>query len=50
MDLALARLPEGDDSRVQAVDEGAEGHQVQRALFTDTQTMIDLINFTLPVM
>ena len=40
VDLALGRLAERDDARVQAVDEGAEGHKVQRATLTDIQAML----------
>src|SRR5439155_10989539 len=40
MDLALARLAKRDEPRIQAVDKGAQGHEVQRALLTDVQTVL----------
>ena len=38
VDLALGRLAEGDDARVEPVDQGAEGHKVQRPILRDIQS------------
>ena len=35
VNVAVARLAERDDPRVQAVDQGAEGQEVQRAILTN---------------
>ena len=40
VDLALGGLAEGDDARVEAMHQRAEGHQIQRAILRDIQTMI----------
>ena len=40
MDLALGRLAKGDDSRVQAVDQGTERYEVQSAVRTNFQTHV----------
>ena len=39
MDFALAGLAEGDDARVKAVDQRAQGHQVKRATWRDIQAI-----------
>ena len=40
VDLALGGLAERDDARIEAMDQGAEGHEVQRAIRTDVQTIL----------
>ena len=40
VDLAAVRLAERDDPRVQPVDQGAQGHEVQRAVLKDIQTIL----------
>ena len=49
VDLALGRLAERDDARVEAMDQGAEGHEVQRAARTDIQTIFHCNLFLTPV-
>ena len=39
VDLAFGRLAEGDDAGVETMDQSAEGHKIQRALFGDIQAM-----------
>ena len=40
VDLALGGLAEGDDARVEPMDQGAEGHEVQRPTLRDVQAML----------
>jgi hypothetical protein len=47
VNLALGGLAEGDDSRVQAMDEGSNGYEIQSTLLTDIQT---IFHYLLPVM
>ncbi|MCX7005752.1 MAG: hypothetical protein NTY53_00580 [Kiritimatiellaeota bacterium] len=39
MDVAVRRLAERDDARIEAVDQRAERQEVERAIGTDIQTI-----------